>query len=157
MDQEDPLKKGMATHSSILAWRSSWTDPGRLWSMKLERDMTGQLRYRHNSHRCGKAKVFLVNPADEMPELMSPVLQLCENLCREQLCHAQTLTQRNCNNTCLGTFMALYLHFNARDVGSIPGWGTMIPYTLGQLSPCSATREKTTCWNENPAHPKNKN
>jgi len=27
---EDPLEKGMATHSSILAWRSSWTeDPGR--------------------------------------------------------------------------------------------------------------------------------
>ena len=26
---EDPLEKGMATHSSILAWRISWTeDPG---------------------------------------------------------------------------------------------------------------------------------
>ena len=37
MDREDPLEKGMATHSGILAWRSSWTDPGRLWSMKLER------------------------------------------------------------------------------------------------------------------------
>ena len=23
---EDPLKKGMATHSSILAWRISWTE-----------------------------------------------------------------------------------------------------------------------------------
>ena len=23
---EDPLEKGMATHSSILAWRSPWTD-----------------------------------------------------------------------------------------------------------------------------------
>ena len=28
---EDPLEKGMATHSSILAWRITWTeDPGRL-------------------------------------------------------------------------------------------------------------------------------
>ena len=28
---EDPLKKGMATHSSILAWRFPWTEePGRL-------------------------------------------------------------------------------------------------------------------------------
>ena len=27
--QEDPLKKGMATHSSILAWRTPWTEgPG---------------------------------------------------------------------------------------------------------------------------------
>ena len=28
---EDPLEEGMATHSSILAWRIPWTeDPGRL-------------------------------------------------------------------------------------------------------------------------------
>ena len=27
---EDPLEKGMATHSSILAWRVPWTEePGR--------------------------------------------------------------------------------------------------------------------------------
>ena len=31
---EDPLEKGMATHSSILAWRISWTEePGKLQSM----------------------------------------------------------------------------------------------------------------------------
>ena len=31
LDQEDPLEKEMATHSSILAWRISWTEePGRL-------------------------------------------------------------------------------------------------------------------------------
>ena len=34
LGQEDPLEKGMATHSSILAWRISWTEePGRLQSM----------------------------------------------------------------------------------------------------------------------------
>jgi len=34
LDQEDPLKKGMATHSSILAWRIPWTEvAGRLQSM----------------------------------------------------------------------------------------------------------------------------
>ena len=28
---EDPLEKGMATHSSFLAWRMPWTEePGRL-------------------------------------------------------------------------------------------------------------------------------
>ena len=26
LDQEDPLKKGKATHSSILAWRIPWTE-----------------------------------------------------------------------------------------------------------------------------------
>ena len=33
---EDPLKKGTATHSSILAGKSSWTEePGRLQSTGL--------------------------------------------------------------------------------------------------------------------------
>ena len=31
---EDPLEEGMATHSSILAWRIPWTEePGGLWSI----------------------------------------------------------------------------------------------------------------------------
>ena len=34
LGQEDPLKKGMATHSSILAWRIPWTEePGGVQSM----------------------------------------------------------------------------------------------------------------------------
>ena len=38
LGREDPLEKKMATHSSILAWRTPWTEgPGRLWSMKLQR------------------------------------------------------------------------------------------------------------------------
>ena len=36
--QEDPLEKGMATHSSILAWRIPWAEEhGRLQSMGLQR------------------------------------------------------------------------------------------------------------------------
>ena len=36
--QEDPLEKGMATHSSVLAWRIPWTEkPGGLQSMGLQR------------------------------------------------------------------------------------------------------------------------
>ena len=32
LDQEDPLEKGIATHSSILAWRIAWTEePNRLY------------------------------------------------------------------------------------------------------------------------------
>ena len=38
LGQEDPLVKGMATHSSILAWRSPWTEkPGRLQSRGSQR------------------------------------------------------------------------------------------------------------------------
>ena len=33
-EQEDPLEEGMATHSSIVAWRIPWTkEPGRLQSI----------------------------------------------------------------------------------------------------------------------------
>ena len=36
--QEDPLEKGMATHSSILAWKIPWTEePGGLQSMGSQR------------------------------------------------------------------------------------------------------------------------
>ena len=36
--QEDPLKKEMATHSGILAWKIPWKeDPGRLQSMGSQR------------------------------------------------------------------------------------------------------------------------
>ena len=32
------LEEGMATHSSILAWRISWTEePGELWSIVLQK------------------------------------------------------------------------------------------------------------------------
>ena len=35
---EDPLEKGMTTHSSILAWRIPWTEePGWLQSVGLQR------------------------------------------------------------------------------------------------------------------------
>ena len=39
LGQEDSLKKGMATHSTLLAWRIPWTkEPGRLQSMAWQRD-----------------------------------------------------------------------------------------------------------------------
>ena len=38
LSREDPLEKGMATHSSILAWRNPWTEePGGLQSMVSQR------------------------------------------------------------------------------------------------------------------------
>ena len=38
LSQENPLEKGMATHSHILAWRLPWTEePGGLQFMGLQR------------------------------------------------------------------------------------------------------------------------
>ena len=39
LGQEDPLEKGMATHSSILAWRIPWTEKsGELQSIGSQGD-----------------------------------------------------------------------------------------------------------------------
>ena len=38
LSQEDPLEEGMATHSSILAWKISWMEePGRLQFVGAQR------------------------------------------------------------------------------------------------------------------------
>ena len=38
LGQQDNLEKGMATHSSVLAWRIPWTEePGELQSMGSKR------------------------------------------------------------------------------------------------------------------------
>ena len=38
LGREDPLEEGMATHSSLLAWRTPWTEaPGGLQSMGSQR------------------------------------------------------------------------------------------------------------------------
>ena len=38
LGREDPLEEGMTAHSSILAWRISWTEePGGLQSMGSQR------------------------------------------------------------------------------------------------------------------------
>ena len=50
LGQKDPLEKGMATHSTILAWRIPWTEePGGYspWSHK-ESDMTELKILSHN-------------------------------------------------------------------------------------------------------------
>ena len=41
LDQEDPLKKEMATHSSILAWEIPWAEePGEQLFMGLQKSWT---------------------------------------------------------------------------------------------------------------------
>ena len=49
---EDPLEEGMATHSSILAWRIPWTEePGGLQSM-------GSQRVRHKYRGYARTHTF---------------------------------------------------------------------------------------------------
>ena len=53
LGREDPLVKGMATHSSILDWRIPWTEePGRLQSMRSQRDKDVILNTHQADLRC---------------------------------------------------------------------------------------------------------
>ena len=57
---EDPLKEGMATHSSVLAWRISWTEePGGLQSKALYvlRHLLQQKEGRIEKSKIGRAHV----------------------------------------------------------------------------------------------------
>ena len=51
MGWEDPLKKGMAPHSSILAWRIPWTEEpgGCVHGVTKESDMTERLSTAQNA------------------------------------------------------------------------------------------------------------
>ena len=57
LGQEDALEKGMATHSSILAWRIPWIDePGGLYSPwgSKESDTTERL-----THTCAVKYILI--------------------------------------------------------------------------------------------------
>ena len=53
LDQEDPPEKGMATHSTVLAWRIPWTEePGGLQSMGLQRFIHDRATNTHREIPC---------------------------------------------------------------------------------------------------------
>ena len=63
LGREDPLEEGMATHSSILAWRIPWTEePGGLQSIRSQRvahdwsDLAGTHMQSSNSNQLWKPK-----------------------------------------------------------------------------------------------------
>ena len=58
LDWEDPLAKGMATHSSILAWEIPWTAwQATVYGITNESDMTEQL----NNNKYYKSAPFHIN------------------------------------------------------------------------------------------------
>ena len=80
LDQEDPLEKEMATHSSIVAWRTPWTEePGGLQSIGLqESDTTEWL-----NHHQAVPSAELISLDFSLPNLgpgILPVLLSLQNL-----------------------------------------------------------------------------
>ena len=82
LGREDPLKKEMATHSSILAWRIPWMEePGGLQSMgSKESDTTERLHFHSftfiSSHRTGKGQFSVQSQRRAMPKNVQTTTQL---------------------------------------------------------------------------------
>ena len=71
---EDPLEKGVATHSSILAWRVLWTEePGGLYSMGSQRVEYDWATNTYLVHICQCHSLTLSHP---LPSLCPQVLSL---------------------------------------------------------------------------------
>ena len=67
LGREDPLEKGMATHSSILSWRIPWTEKaGRLQSLGSQRVgqdlVTEQQQVSKDKITEFKLKLYLLSP-----------------------------------------------------------------------------------------------
>ena len=86
---EDPLEEGLATHSSILAWRIPWTEePGGLWS-------TGSQRVRHDlatEHACTHQGPYQEAASRE-------ALRDCDKEVREELGHIRVFIEKKKNVT----------------------------------------------------------
>ena len=52
MGKEDPLEKGMATHSSILAWKIPWTENPMDWQATVPGVTKSQTQLYDKEHSC---------------------------------------------------------------------------------------------------------
>ena len=66
LGQEDPLEEGMATHSSVLAWRIPWTEePGGLQSTRSRRVKSNtQERQQRGARGVGRQEEVVLAPGE---------------------------------------------------------------------------------------------
>ena len=78
LGQEDALEEGMATHSSILAWRSPWTEePGGLQSMGSQRVGHNWASNTHTLYLFSGSVSCLVMSNSLWPHGLQPARLLC--------------------------------------------------------------------------------
>ena len=59
LGQEDPLEKGMATHSSILAWRILWTEEAWATDLRVTKSQTRLKQLTTDTHEQSYHKSFM--------------------------------------------------------------------------------------------------
>ena len=119
LDQEDHLEKGMATHSSTVAWRIPWTEePGGLQSVVLQQsDMTEWRTDTEVKHINMCAQIIF-----QMPTFQSVMSYGHNLLCAFivlEFCTASKSLQPGC-----------------------PHFVLTVTYTPMEFTPCWCTREK---------------
>ena len=68
LGREDPLEKGMVTHSSILAWRIPWTEEsGGLQSMDCHKETDMTERLSNNNMKAMTSQTLLSQRGDPVP------------------------------------------------------------------------------------------
>ena len=72
--QEEPLKKAMATHSSILAWRIPWTEESGEWQYGYIKTVNGYIHSKCNSLHLATWEVSLSSSVLFFLEPISPLL-----------------------------------------------------------------------------------
>ena len=95
LGQEDPLGKGMATHSNTLAWEIPWTEkPGRLQSMSFSCSILSNSLW---PHRLQHARLPCPSPSPEA----------CSNSCPlSWCCHPTILSSVIPFSSCFQSFPA---------------------------------------------------
>ena len=104
LGREEPLEKGLSTHSNILAWRIPWTeDPGSLQSMgHKESDWTEWLTHT----QAPSCKAAYVSSMDYVRVSQAPIV------CSPTLCWGQS--SRVSHTLC--SFLSSYLDFPGDSV-----------------------------------------
>ena len=95
---EDPLEKGMSTHSSILAWRIPWTEEsGGLQSMSLQRV----------GHHCATTQPSHISPQYEEPSSILREVDHCSGNKRVMACYSII------SEACQGFLLLFISNFNS--------------------------------------------
>ena len=95
LGREDPLEKGVATHSSILAWRIPWQRPRELQSVGSQSLTWLSILYKHQnkahqssalcsfpfSRRCAPIKTFQIHST--LPPLWGPLQKPLPHICTQ--------------------------------------------------------------------------
>ena len=91
---EDPLEKGVATHSSILAWRIPWTEePGSPWVTKSQTQLS-------NKHTLTDTAVIFYTPIVHYQNFWKTYQQKC-------VCVCVCVLRQQMEGTVLNTFIPL--------------------------------------------------